>query len=65
VQPTHYGEELHILHNIILKNAYYAAWPDKGFDDASPLSICRKWRYIMKVLPPLHPTWLHMKFVCS
>jgi hypothetical protein len=51
VQLTHYGEELHILHNIMLKNAYEVAWPDKGYDDASPLSICRKWRYVMKVPP--------------
>jgi hypothetical protein len=56
VQLTHYGEELHILHNIMLKNSYLEAWPDKGFDDATPLSVCRKWRYVMKVLPPLPHT---------
>jgi hypothetical protein len=45
----HYGEELHILHNIMFKNAYLQAFPDKGLDDASPLSMCRKYRYVIQV----------------
>jgi hypothetical protein len=52
---THYGEELHILHNIMFKNAYLSGFPDQGLDDASPFSMCRKFRYVMKVLPPPSP----------
>ena len=49
VELTHYGEELHILHNIMLKNAYLAVWPNKGMDDPCPMSMCNKYRYIIQV----------------
>ena len=47
----HVKETLHVLHNIMFKNGYLDAWPNKGMDDACPISICNKFRYVMKVLP--------------
>ena len=38
----------------MFKNSVLAAFPDKGLDDASPISLCRKYRYVIQVFhtPP-------------
>ena len=62
---THYGEELHINHNIMFKNAYLTGWPNKGMDDPCPMSLCNKFRYIVQVRPPPPPQPPHTHHHCA